>query len=125
MEENVDYGKYEKHYDENDFWAKIKKFAAKAGGRVIYSALKLYYAMQSPQTPKWAKGVILGALGYFILPIDLVPDLVPVAGFTDDLAVLTAALATVAINITPEVKAMARQKMQDWFGNNEIAQLDD
>jgi len=125
LERNVDYEKYEKHYDENDFWSKIKKFAIKAGGKVIYAALKLYYALQSPNTPKWAKSIILGALGYFILPVDLVPDLVPVAGFTDDLAVLMAALATVAINITPEIKSQARLKLHDWFGEKDIAQLDD
>ena len=121
----MNYKLYEKHYNENEFWSKNKNFAAKAGGKVIYAALKLYYALQSPKTPAWAKGVIVGTLGYFILPIDLVPDLVPVAGFTDDFAVMLAALATVAINITPEVKAQAKQKMHDWFGDKEIAKIDD
>ncbi len=125
MEENVDYGKYEQHYNDDNFWSKIKGYATKAGAKAVYSALKLYYGLQSPQTPQWAKGVIVGALGYFILPADLVPDLLPVAGFTDDLSVMLAALATVAVNITPEIKAQARKKMSDWFGDKEITELGD
>ena len=68
MEENVKFEQYEKHYNEESFWEKVKKFAVKAGGKVIYLALKLYFALQSEKTPAWAKGVIVGALGYFILP---------------------------------------------------------
>lgn len=116
---------YEKHYNDESFWGKIKKFAKKAGGKVIYTALKLYYALKRPDTPAWAKGVIIGALGYFISPIDLVPDALPVVGFTDDLAVMAGAVVTVAAYINEEVKEKARQKMKDWFGSSEIGKLED
>ena len=116
MDENTDFGKYEKHYDEEGFWHKMKNYSSKAGGKVIYTALKLFYALKSKDTPAWAKSVIAGALGYFILPADLVPDMVPVAGYTDDLGVLLAAIGTVAVHITDEVEAQARQRMSDWFG---------
>lgn len=125
MDNNVKFEKYEKHYNEDDFWEKVKKFAVKAGGKVIYLALKLYYAAQSEKTPVWAKAIVFGALGYFILPIDLIPDVVPVAGFTDDLGVLAAAVGIVAIYITNEIKAQAKLKMKDWFGESEIATLED
>lgn len=125
MEENVKFEKYEKHYNEESFWEKVKKFAVTAGGKVIYLALKLYYAAQSENTPVWAKAIVFGALGYFILPIDLIPDVVPVAGFTDDLGVLAAAVGIVAIYITNEIKAQAKLKMKDWFGDSEIATLED
>lgn len=115
MGESVDYEKYKAHYSEESFWTKNKKFAQKAGGKVIFTALKLYYALMSKETPAWAKSVIAGALGYFILPVDLVPDLIPMAGFTDDLGVLMAALGTVAIHITDEVENQAQEKMSDWF----------
>lgn len=79
-------------------------------------ALQLYYAAQDPQTPAWAKGVIYGALGYFIFPVDAIPDAVPAVGFSDDLGVLVAALASVVMYITPAVKEQARTRIRDWFG---------
>ena len=60
---------------------------------------------------------ILGALGYLILPTDLIPDLLPAIGYTDDLAALMWALYSVAKNITPEVKIQARVKLGEWFND--------
>jgi uncharacterized membrane protein YkvA (DUF1232 family) len=107
---------YGKEYSEESFWEKIKKYASKAGKEVIELALKLYYAAQSPETPVWAKTVIYGALGYFIFPMDAIPDYTPVIGYVDDLGVLTAAAATVAMYIDSNVKEKAKNKMKDWFG---------
>lgn len=125
MEENVKFEQYEKHYSEEGFWEKVKNFAVKAGGKVIYVALKLYYALQSSNTPKRAKSIIVGALGYFVLPIDLIPDVVPMLGFSDDLGVLLAAVVAVAAHITPEVKDQAKMQMKKWFGESEIAKIED
>ena len=83
---------------------------------MIEKALWLYYAAQQPDTPKWAKTVIYGALAYFVLPVDAVPDAIPLAGFTDDLGALAAALATVAAYVTDEVKRLAADRMREWFG---------
>lgn len=69
-----------------------------------------------PRHPKWARRVIYGALGYFVLPLDAIPDLAPLVGYTDDLGVMTAALATVAFAITDDVKAQARGKLDQWLG---------
>ena len=120
---DIDYNKYSKEYNPDSFWEKVKNFAKKAGVKVIYAALKLYYAAQFESTPAWAKGVIYGALGYFILPVDLIPDVMPGVGFTDDLAVLAAALITVAAYITPEVKKQAREKLSQWFGDVSDSEL--
>ena len=106
----------DKAFDDGSFWDKIKHFALKAGKEVIKKALWLYYAAQQPQTPAWAKTVIYGALAYFVLPVDAVPDAIPVAGFSDDLGALAAALAAVSMYVTEEVKRMAADKMRDWFG---------
>jgi len=92
------------------------RFAKVAGAEVVERALQLYYAAQDPQTPAWAKAVIYGALGYFIFPVDAIPDAVPAVGFSDDLGVLVAALASVAMYITPAVKEQARVRIRDWFG---------
>lgn len=87
----------------------------KAGRKVIEKALLLYYADQNPQTPIWAKTTIYGALGYFIFPVDAIPDFIP-GGYVDDFGVLVAAIATVSMYITEEVKAQAKRKLRDWFG---------
>lgn len=103
-------------FDDGSFWNKVKNFALKAGKEVIEKALWLYYAAQQPSTPAWARTVIYGALAYFVLPVDAVPDAIPVAGFTDDLGALAAALGTVSMYVTDQVKTMASEKMKEWFG---------
>ena len=108
--------KYRKHFSESEFWKKLTAFAKKAGLKVVYAALLLYYVVKSPLTSKKDKGKILGALGYFILPIDVIPDWIPVAGYTDDLAALTWAIYSVAKNITPEIKQQAKDKLRELFG---------
>ena len=109
--------KYAKRYDEQDLISKITRVARKAGIKVIYLALLLYYVLKSPQVKTADKGKIWGALGYFILPIDLIPDFIPVAGYTDDLAALLWAFYAVAKNVTPEIEAQAKKKLRDWFGD--------
>ena len=105
-------------YSERAFWKKVEKYARKAGeaGRAfLEKALCLYYAAQSPEVPLWAKTVIYSALGYFINPIDAIPDFTPVAGFTDDLGALATAILIVAVYITPKVKKQAAKKVSEWF----------
>ena len=111
-----DNSKYEKDYSSKGFFEKLASYAKTAGSEVVETALKLYYAMDNPETPVWAKTAIIGALGYFISPIDLIPDFTPVIGYTDDLGVLAAASATVATYINTDVKKKAKAKMKDWFG---------
>lgn len=106
----------EQYYSRNGFWNKLRNFARTAGQETVEHALSLYYAAQAPETPAWAKTIIYGVLGYFILPVDAIPDLIPVVGFSDDLAALVAALATVEIHVTPEIKERAKKKAAEWFG---------
>jgi uncharacterized membrane protein YkvA (DUF1232 family) len=106
-----------KAYSDKGFWDKIISFAKTAGKEVIQKALWLYYAAENPKTPTWAKTVIYGALGYFIFPVDAIPDISPVVGYADDLGVLAAAIATVTVYINEEVKAQAAQKLNDWFND--------
>lgn len=94
---------------------KITKIAAKAGRPLIEKALYMFYAVQHPKTPAWARRVIYGALAYLVLPTDAIPDVLPAVGFTDDLTVIAAALATVSYYITPEIKEQAKTKLAKWF----------
>ena len=75
--------------------------------------VSLYHAMLDPKTPLWVKGVAAAALAYFILPIDAVPDMLPLVGLGDDLSVLSAALAAVSTHITDEHRAKARAWLAD------------
>lgn len=103
-------------YSDESFWDKVSRFAKKAGREVVEKALWLHYAAQHKDTPVWAKTTIYGALAYFILPTDAIPDFLPGVGFTDDLGALVAAVTTVAIYITPEVKERATNQILTWFG---------
>ena len=123
MDEN-EIQKYEKHYDDNAFWAKLQKFARKAGIKVTYAALLLYYVLKSPETSGKDRAKIIGALGYFILPIDLIPDFIPIAGYTDDLAALVWGVYCVIKSITPDVKAQAAAKLHEWFGDFDDKELE-
>ena len=102
-------------FDDEKLWDKITNFAKSAGREVIQKALWLYYAAQMPNTPVWAKTVIYGALLYFILPIDAIPDMIPVVGYSDDLGALASAVTAVAMFIDDDVKEKADKKMADWF----------
>jgi uncharacterized membrane protein YkvA (DUF1232 family)/uncharacterized tellurite resistance protein B-like protein len=103
-------------YSDESFWEKLKKFAVSAGKEVVEKALTLYYTAQNPNVPAWAKTVVVGALTYFISPVDAIPDILVGVGFTDDLGVLLAAIAAVSIYINAETKQQAKQKMSEWFG---------
>ena len=111
---------YSREFSEDGFWKKLAKYALAAGKDVVEKALLLYYAFQNADTPTWAKGVIVGALGYFIMPVDAIPDIIPVVGYADDLGVLVAAIATVAAYITPEVHEQAKDKITQWFGEENV-----
>jgi uncharacterized membrane protein YkvA (DUF1232 family) len=103
-------------YSDNSFWDKVKTYGKMAGREVVEKALWLYYAARAPQTPTWAKTAIYGALAYFIFPFDAIPDFIPLAGYTDDLGVLVAALGTVAAHISDDIKGQAAARLEEWFG---------
>ena len=119
--------KYADFFSENSLLGKIKDYFREAGIKTIYSALLLFYAFTRKETPVWAKNIILGTLGYFIAPIDALPDLTPFLGYTDDLGVLSFGLVTLACYINKEVRAKAKTKLKDWFGDyneEELAEVD-
>ena len=112
-----DIQKYQDHYSEKKLTGKLPKVARKAGQKLSYAILLLYYVLRSPSVNKGDKATILGALGYFILPLDILPDFVPLVGFTDDLSAILLALHAVWKNITPDVKAKAVAKAAELFGD--------
>lgn len=123
--ENLDFEKYEDKYSESGLWDKIRKNIAKIGVKVIYQALLLYYVAQSPNCPSKIKAGIIGALGYLISPIDLIPDIMPGIGYADDAAAIATAVALAQIYITDEIKEQAKAKIADLLGEDVLANLDD
>ena len=117
MRSPKDIEKYQEHYSEPKFAGKLAKVAKSAGRKMVYAALLLYYVLKSPSVKKGDKTTIIGALGYFILPLDILPDFIPMVGFTDDLSAILLALHAVWKNITPEIKAMAAAKASELFGD--------
>lgn len=107
---------YRDVYSPGRLSAKLGDYARAAGREVVEKAVLLSQVLRDPGTPVWAKTTVIGALGYFIAPIDAIPDLIPGAGYSDDLGVLVMALTAVAASITPQMRARARRVSARWFG---------
>ena len=123
--DHLDVRKYASKFSESELWEKIRKNIAKIGVKVIYQALLLFYVAQSPNCPAKVKAGIIGALGYLISPLDLVPDIMMGIGYTDDAAMIAAALAIAQVYITDDILAQARSKISDMLGDDELAHLED
>ena len=118
-----DFMKYSNKFTQKDFVDKISRIAKRAGSKLVYAALILYYTLQSDKVSKADKAIIIGALGYMISPLDVIPDAIPIAGLTDDLAVLLYVLKKVWTGIDPEIIAKAREKLSKWFDEEEINEI--
>ena len=92
------------------FWIKLKRVVAKLP--FAEDLLAAYYCAFDKQTPRHVQAALLGAIAYFILPFDFVPDMLPVLGFTDDAAILATAIRMVATHITPEHRDAARTALK-------------
>jgi len=106
-------GNFSNNYNDSKFWKKLKSIPAKASSKVIYYALVLFYTLESDKVSFKKKALIYGALGYLILPIDLIPDMLIPVGYTDDIAVLFYVMTLVQSEITPEIENKAKQKLFD------------
>jgi uncharacterized membrane protein YkvA (DUF1232 family) len=92
-------------------WTKIKRF----GRRLPFAEdlVAAYFCATDSKTPSRVRFILMGALAYFVLPTDAVADFLPIIGFTDDAAVLAAAIAQVAAHITPDHRERAREMLAD------------
>ena len=109
------YDGFDRYFVEASFWGKIKDVITKISRESLKQVLTLYFCLGDSDTPVWAKGIILGTLGYFIFPADLVPDLIPDAGYTDDIGALSSATAAVAMYIKPEHCNRAEERLAAWL----------
>ncbi|MBN2638088.1 MAG: DUF1232 domain-containing protein [Bacteroidales bacterium] len=110
--------KYSKHYNPDRFWKKIEKTASKLGKQVLYEILSLYFLLTSGKTPLKIRITIMTALGYFILPTDMISDFIPFLGFSDDIAFLSYAFTNAQKYLTPDIKEKASGLLRKWFPEN-------
>ena len=120
-----DFMSYANKFSQSDFVEKISRIAKRAGSKLVYAALILYYTLQSDKISKADKAMIIGALGYMISPLDVLPDAIPIVGLTDDLAVLVYVLKKVWTEVDPDIQEKAKSKLSKWFDEDEIAEIND
>jgi len=121
FEEVHEIERYGDYYSENKLWNKIRRIAKKTGATVLRPVFQLYFILQDNKVSMKHKAYIVGALGYFILPFDLIPESVlPLIGFTDDIAVMALVLKIVQGSITPEINARTDAKVAEILGTNKI-----
>ena len=115
---------YSNKFTKDGFLDKISKVAKRAGAKLVYEALILFYTLQSDKVSVKDKAIIIGALGYLISPLDVVPDAIPIVGLSDDLSVLVYVLQKVWGDVSDDVKQRAQEKLSKWFDEDEIAEID-
>ena len=115
---------YKDKFTQTGFIEKISKIAKRAGSKLVYAALILYYTLQSESVSLKDKTMILAALGYLIRPLDVMPDAIPIAGLSDDLGVLLYVLRKVWTDIPEDVKEKAHDKLTKWFDEEEVKDAD-
>ena len=115
--------KYEQHYGDSSFLDKVTKYGKLIGITALYKAVLLWFVLQKPDVPAGTKAVIMGALGYLIAPLDFLPDLLPVLGYTDDMVAITFALIKVQGYIDEEVERKSKKLLTKIFGEESVSNL--
>ena len=115
--------KYEQHYNDSSFLDKVTKYGKLIGITALYKAVQLWFVLQKPDVPARTKAVIMGALGYLIAPLDFLPDLLPVLGYTDDMVAITFALIKVQGYIDEEVERKSKKLLTKIFGEESVSNL--
>lgn len=106
-------------FTEDSFWYKLSRKVVKTCGIAAEKAIAMFFCMKDGETPAWAKAKIAAALTYFVCPVDLVPDAIPVVGYSDDAGVLALAFVTVVLHIKKEHREKAAQIMAMIIGRFE------
>ena len=94
----------------------LHKKIKRVSNSLLYVALLMYYAFRRKETPAWAKRIVIGAFVYLLSPIDAIPDLAPLIGYTDDMGVMLYGLVLIAAYINHDVRISAQRKLESWIG---------
>ena len=85
----------------------------------------LFYTLQSKEVSLKDKAIIVGALGYLISPLDVIPDAIPIVGLSEDLTVLMYVINKIWVDVPDDVKTKARTKLSEWFDEDELAEVEE
>ena len=107
----------EKHYSDDKFIKKVQSNGLQLGFKALHAATTLFVALKSPQMPNAQKLIILGALGYLILPIDLIADFLPVIGLADDAIIIIKAVMSVYSHVDDSMEQEAHMLLKKWLGD--------
>lgn len=107
----------QKHYSDEKFVAKIQRVGMDLGFKALHAATTLFVALKSQNLPNAQKLIIVGALGYLILPIDVVADFLPVVGLADDAFVIIKAVMSVYKHVDEDMEQEAHDLLKKWFGD--------
>ena len=120
-----DFMSYSDKFSSKGFVEKISRIAKRAGSKLVYSSLILYYTLQSKEVSLKDKAMVVGALGYLISPLDVMPDAIPIVGLTDDLAVLGYVINKIWGQVPPSVMLKAKEKLSTWFDEDEMQEVEE
>ena len=119
-----DFMSYSNKFTNGEFLEKIAKIAKRAGAKLVYIALVLYYTLQSDKVSIKDKAIIVGALGYLVSPLDVIPDAIPIVGLGDDLAGLLYVIGKIG-DVSEEIKEKAKSKLTKWFDEDEMEEINE
>lgn len=114
---------YEKYFSESELWQKVEKFGKTMGATILYPVLLLYNLLKSNEVDLKEKAMIIGTLGYVILPLDFLPDALP-GGFTDDELGLLAAITALASCLSEEIQQTSKEQLRNLLGEFDERALD-
>ena len=116
---------YSDKFSSKGFVEKISRIAKRAGSKLVYVALVLFYTLQSKEVSLKDKAIIVGALGYLISPLDVIPYAIPIVGLSEDLTVLMYVINKIWVDVPDDVKTKARTKLSEWFDEDELAEVEE
>ena len=119
-----DFMAYADKFSAKGFVEKISRIAKRAGSKLVYASLVLFYTLQSKEVSYKDKAMIIGALGYLISPLDVLPDAIPIVGLSDDLTVLLFVINKIWVEVPEDVKNKAKDKLSDWFDEDELEEVE-
>lgn len=121
MKFNDKIANYSKFFSEIDLFEKLKLFASKIGIHLLYSVFILYVLLSDKKIPPKIRMTVIAALGYLIVPSDMIPDILPVLGFSDDAAFIAYAVSQASEYITPEILDKSFNRLAQLVGNEKAA----
>lgn len=119
------WNKYQTRFREFKYMQFLSSKMKTLSVQLVYKSFLMFYAFKRKETPYWAKNIVLGTLGYLLAPIDMLPDLTPLLGYTDDISVLGYGLVMISCYINDEVREKAITGTKNLYGEFDLSLIED